>query len=79
MAQSPCSFLPLAPFSIPLLLTWHPPSCDRNRSPRSQVGDKLNPQWVPQVNGEGVAQSGGAIPAPLGFISPHTNPFYIVH
>ncbi len=24
MAQSPCSFLPLAPFSIPLSLTWRP-------------------------------------------------------
>jgi hypothetical protein len=34
--QSPLSF-PLNP----LLLTWNPPSCDRNRPPRSQVACKL--------------------------------------
>ncbi len=40
MAHSPC-FFPLAPLSNPLLLTWNPPSCDRIRSPRSQVACKL--------------------------------------
>ncbi len=47
MAHSPCFNLPL-PFplsspSYPLLLTWNPPSCDRNRPPRSQVACKLTP------------------------------------
>jgi hypothetical protein len=39
---SPCRI----PFVSPLhslLLTWHPPSCDRNRPPRSQVACKLTP------------------------------------
>ncbi len=45
MAYSPCFNLPL-PISLssplyPLLLTWNPPSCDRNRPPRSQVACKL--------------------------------------
>jgi hypothetical protein len=35
LASSP--FLPLCP----LLLTWNPPCCDRNRPPRSQVACKL--------------------------------------
>ncbi len=37
--------LPLSPLAnspfYPLLLTWNPPSCDRNRPPRSQVACKL--------------------------------------
>jgi hypothetical protein len=45
MAHSPCLNLPLllSPSSplYPLLLTWNPPSCDRNRPPRSQVACKL--------------------------------------
>jgi hypothetical protein len=45
MAHSPCFYLPLpiSPFSplYPFLLTWNPPSCDRNRPPRSQVACKL--------------------------------------
>ncbi len=47
MAHSPCLYLPLLlPLSsplYPLLLTWNPPSCDRNRPPRSQVACKLTP------------------------------------
>ncbi len=41
----PLAFLvPLASSPLcPLLLTWHPPSCDRNRPPRSQVACKLTP------------------------------------
>ncbi len=47
MAHSPCFNLPLLvfpffPFSSPLL-TWNPPSCDRNRPPQSQVARKLTP------------------------------------
>jgi hypothetical protein len=44
MAHFPLLLLPLAnsPLS-PLLLTWNPPSCDRNRPPRSQVACKLTP------------------------------------
>jgi hypothetical protein len=37
---SPCQF-PFPPSLYPLLLTWNPPSCDRNRPPRSQVACKL--------------------------------------
>ncbi len=37
---SPCQF-PLCSSLYPLLLTWNPPSCDRNRPPRSQVACKL--------------------------------------
>jgi hypothetical protein len=33
--------LPLSSLLHPLLLTWNPPSCDRNRPPRSQVACKL--------------------------------------
>ncbi len=33
--------LPLSSPLYPLLLTWNPPSCDRNRPPRSQVACKL--------------------------------------
>ncbi len=45
MAQFPWLFaLPLlAPLCPPFVLTWHPPSCDRNRPPRSQVASKLTP------------------------------------
>jgi hypothetical protein len=39
---SPCQFPLSSPF-VPLLLTWNPPSCDRNRPPRSQVACKLTP------------------------------------
>ncbi len=39
---SPCYFPFVSPL-CPLLLTWHPPSCDRNRPPRSQVACKLTP------------------------------------
>ena len=39
---SPCQF-PLSPLLYPLLLTWNPPSCDRNRPPQSQVACKLTP------------------------------------
>ena len=40
---SPCHFpfLTLSSPLYPLLLTWNPPSCDRNRPPRSQVACKL--------------------------------------
>jgi hypothetical protein len=44
MAHSPCFTLPLLVSSLyPLLLTWNPPSCDRNRPPQSQVACKLTP------------------------------------
>ncbi len=45
MAQFPLLFLSPGwlPFVYSLLLTWHPPSCDRNRPPRSQVACKLTP------------------------------------
>ncbi len=33
--------LPLSSPFYPLLLTWNPPSCDRNRPPRSQAACKL--------------------------------------
>ena len=83
MAQSPCSLFPLADspcslFYSPLYtlpLTWLPPAVTGMESPpQSQVGDKLNPQWMPQINGEGVAQSegGGPIPAHLSFSYFHT-------
>ncbi len=39
---SPC-WLPFVSPLYPLLLTWHPPSCDRNRPPLSQVACKLTP------------------------------------
>ncbi len=62
MVHSPCFYLPLpAPlFSplYPLLLTWNPPSCDRNRPPRSQVACKLTslvppfPQTLPPPNSQ---------------------------
>ncbi len=39
---SPCWF-PLSSPLYPLLLTWNPPSCDRNRPPQSQVACKLTP------------------------------------
>ncbi len=39
---SPC-WLPFVSPLHPPLLTWHPPSCDRNRPPRSQVACKLTP------------------------------------
>ncbi len=44
--RSPLAFnlplpLPLSSPLYPLLLTWNPPSCDRNRPPRSQVACKL--------------------------------------
>ncbi len=49
MAQSPCFYLPLiVPLFFlfaPFLLTWNPPSCDRNRPPRSQVACKLTPPF----------------------------------
>ncbi len=60
MAQSPCSFLPLD--DSPCSLFYSPPftyletllgvigSCPL----WFQVADKLSPQYVPQVNGEGV-------------------------
>ncbi len=50
MAQSPCSFIPLAdspcwfpfaPFLNPLYLLGNPPCCDRIRPPWSQVTCKL--------------------------------------
>jgi hypothetical protein len=45
MAYSPCFVslcrFPFASPSGPSLLTWNPPSCDRIRSPRSQVACKL--------------------------------------
>ena len=43
---SPC-WLPFVSPLCPLLLTWHPPSCDRNRPPRSQVACKLTPYAPP--------------------------------
>ncbi len=44
MVHSPCFDLPLLVSPLyPLLLTWNPPSCDRNRSPQSQVACKLTP------------------------------------
>jgi hypothetical protein len=44
MAHSPCFNLPLLVSRLyPLLLTWNPPSCDRNRPPQSQVACKLTP------------------------------------
>jgi hypothetical protein len=43
---SPCHF-PFSPPLCPLLLTWNPPSCDRNRPPRSQVACKLTPLVPP--------------------------------
>jgi hypothetical protein len=48
MAQFPWLFappcwLPFVSPLCPLLLTWHPPSCDRNRPPGSQVACKLTP------------------------------------
>ncbi len=51
----------------------------------SQVADKLSPQWVSQVNGEGVRcslwapQVKGPTPCSSGYIFPHTNPVCIVH
>jgi hypothetical protein len=39
---SPCR-IPFVSPSSPLLLTWHPPSCDRNRPPQSEVACKLTP------------------------------------
>ncbi len=59
MAQSPCSFLPLAdspcslfysPFTYLETLLAVMGSCPL----WSQVADKLSPQWVSQVNGEGI-------------------------
>ncbi len=42
--NSPGFFSPLANSPLcPLLLTWIPPSCNRNRPPRSQVACKLTP------------------------------------
>jgi hypothetical protein len=46
MAQSPCSFLPLAdspllPFLVSFYLLGNPPCCDRIRPPWSQVTRKL--------------------------------------
>jgi hypothetical protein len=43
LSISPCysPFLPFCSPLDPLLLTWNPPSCDRNRPPRSQVACKL--------------------------------------
>ncbi len=35
-----CQF-PFSPLLYPFLLTWNPPSCDRNRPPRSQFACKL--------------------------------------
>jgi hypothetical protein len=55
MAQSPCFLSPLAdslfapPFS-PLYLLGNPPSCDRIRSPRSQVACKLTSLSQPFPN-----------------------------
>jgi hypothetical protein len=47
MAQSPCSFLPLAPFSNPLSLTWKPSLVVIGSCPLwSLVADKLSPQYV---------------------------------
>ncbi len=44
MAHSPCFNLPLLVSPLyHLLLTWNPPSCDRNRPPQSQVACKLTP------------------------------------
>jgi hypothetical protein len=48
---SPCQF----PFSTPLyplLLTWNPPSCDRNRPPRSQVAplSKFPEPQLPRIS-----------------------------
>ncbi len=90
MAQSPCSFsspcwIPLLPCLFPFHLLGNPPCGDRIRPPWSQVADKLSPQWVPQVNGEGVRCSlwapwvKGPTPCSSGYISLHTNPFCIVH
>jgi hypothetical protein len=45
---SPCHF-PFSPPLCPLLLTWNPPSCDRNRPPRSQVACKLTPPLDPPL------------------------------
>jgi hypothetical protein len=72
VAQSPCSFLPLAdspcslfysPFTYLETLLAVIGSCPL----WSQVADKLSPQWVSQVNGEGVK---GTVPpdfSPLFF------------
>ncbi len=45
---SPC-WVPFVSPLHPLLLTWHPPSCDRNRPPRSQVACKLTPFAPPFI------------------------------
>ncbi len=77
--------IPLLPFLFPFHLLGNPPCCDRIRPPWSQVADKRSPQWVSQVNGEGVRcslwapQVKGPAPCSSGYISPHTNPFCIVH
>ncbi len=33
----------ISPCQLPFVLTWNPPSCDRNRPPQSQVARKLTP------------------------------------
>jgi hypothetical protein len=60
MAQSPCSFLPLAPFSTPLSLTWKPSLLwwgPVHSGPRLLINWALNRylRWM----GNGCAQSGG--------------------
>ncbi len=43
--------LPLPSPLFPLLLTWNPPSCERNHPPRSQVACKLtHPRPTPHPN-----------------------------
>jgi hypothetical protein len=54
MVHSPCFYLPLPiplpPCLYPLILTWNPPSCDRNRPPQSQVDCKLTPPILYPAN-----------------------------
>jgi hypothetical protein len=73
MAHSLCFNLPLLvfpffPFSSPLL-TWNPPSCDRNRPPQSQVARKLTPP-VPHL---APCTLPSKIPTPIGFSRSHVH------
>ncbi len=66
MAHSPCFNFPLL---ISLLLTWNPPSCDRNRPPQSQVACKLTP-LVPHL---APVPSLPKFQPPLGFPGPNVH------
>jgi hypothetical protein len=73
MAHSLCFYLPLLvfpffPFSSPLL-TWNPPSCDRNRPPQFQVARKLTPP-VPHL---APCTPPSKIPTPFGFSRSHVH------